>query len=599
MKSKPRINLKSCALLACTVPLQAQTTLNWTGGVNGGNTFLSTAGNWLENQSPSASTDLIIADRNGDTDAIPSLLFNGDYSIRSITADNNENRFSSSFGLRLVTSSASNSTLVRTISFEEAGIPIWKAANNATLRFQKNVFLDTSTYISLSGLNLDLNYSGFGIVDVDSTSTIRVVSGNVRGTGGLQKTGAGVLSIESAGTYTGGVRILGGVLSVNSPGGLGAAPAEFVANQVVIDGGTLVFDGATVASGTNRGFQIGQNNGTIQVLQTAVNILGAISGPGELTKSGGFILGLYGTNTHAGGTIVQQGRIRYNNSSSFGSGKISMSNGTGIYATAADINLANDIDLNGNVRFGDGTASTQLFSGNIDLTGQNRAIQVSSPTVWSGEISNGGLTVAGDSPALSLTLDGDNSYTGDTTVSSGTLVVNGILASVSTSIASGATLSGNGSLAGLTTVNGTLAPGESPGTMSFSSLTLGNDSTVSFEITGGSLFAGDSDLLQVESSLTIGSGVILDLIQLGNHTPGDKITLFSYSTLEGMLSGINQGETFIAGGGLWEIDYFDDTPGINGGDGSGFVTITAVPEPASALLGGLGILMLLTRRKVV
>jgi autotransporter-associated beta strand protein len=300
MKTK-QLALFTVTCLGVICPLQAQTTLNWTGGAEGDSGNLSLSSNWAENQPPSATTDLVIESRNGTGD-IPSIFFGGSYAVRSVSADNTEGRFNPTFGLRLVTSTSSSSTLTRTISFEEAGIPIWKATNNALLRFQQNVFLSSS-----STLNLDLNYSGFGIVDVDGTSTIRVVSGNIRGTGGLEKTGEGVLSIENAGTYTGGVRILEGVVSVTTPGGLGAAPDEFVADQVVIDGGTLRFDNLALSSSVNRGFQIGANDGTIEVLNSSAGILGVISGPGQLTKSGGFLLNLNAENTYSGGTVIAQG----------------------------------------------------------------------------------------------------------------------------------------------------------------------------------------------------------------------------------------------------------------------------------------------------
>lgn len=400
-----------------------------------------------------------------------------------------------------------------------------------------------------------------------------------------------------ANSFSGGLEILEGTVRVSSPGALGASPTSFVADRVLINGGTLVIDGATLSSSTNRGFRIGENNGTIQVLQTATNIFGAISGPGQLTKSGGFILGLYGANIHEGGTAVQQGRVRYNNASSFGTGKISMTSSTGIYATTSGIDIANDIDVNGNIRIGDGAATTQIFSGNLNLTEGTRSIQLSSSSSFSGVISNGGLILNADSQALTLTLEGDNTYTGATTVNAGTLVINGLQASTSTTIASGATLGGTGDLVGLTTVNGTLSPGESPGTLSLENLTMGDGSELLFELTGGSGSPSSSDLVAVEGSVLLGSGVTLDLVQLGTHTEGDKFTLFSYGSLTGTFSGIAQGEEFNAGGGWWTINYEDDSPGINGGNGSGYVTITAIPESSSALAGAIGLILLLRRRK--
>jgi autotransporter-associated beta strand protein len=586
MKPRPRHILTLSTLLLCPLPLQAQTTLNWTGGAEGTGNNLSTVSSWTPNQAPSATTDLVIATRNGDGE-IPTIVFGGSYSVRSIAADNLEGRFSSTFGLRLVSSTLSSSTIERTITFTEGGIPIWTAANNAILRFQQNSFLTSSSI-----LNLDLNYTGFGIVDVDSTSTIRVVSGNIRGTGGVQKTGAGVLSIENAGTYTGGVRILGGVLSVNSPGGLGAAPSVFVADQVVIDGGTLRFDNASLASSSSRGFQIGSNGGTIEVLTSSSSILGVMSGTGQLTKSGGFILGLNAANTYSGGTLIAQGRVTFNNGSSFGTGLITMDNGTGIYTTVSGTEISNDMLLKGGNRLGNTATTLQSYHGDIDLNGGTQEIRVSSQVTLGGSVSNGGLTLEIDSGAQ-LTLDGDNSYSGPTTVTAGVLVVNGSNASTSTTIESGATLRGSGSLDGLTTVAGTLSIGNSPGTMTFMDLSFTAGSNFTYEVVGGDT---EADLGLVSGMLDLG-GAILDLVQLGSHTIGDKFTLFGYNSLNGTFDGLGQGDGFSAGGGVWEIDYFDTSAGLNGGSGTNFVTITAIPEPKAALLGGLGLLALLRRRR--
>ena len=86
---------------------------------------------------------------------------------------------------------------------------------------------------------------------------------------------------------------------------------------------------------------------------------------------------------------------------------------------------------------------------------------------------------------------------------------------------------------------------------------------------------------------------------LGTFTEGDKFTLFAYDgALTGTFSGLADGATFTDEGGEWMIDYNDTAAGLNGGTGTSYVTITAVPEPGAALLGGLGLLALLRRRRV-
>jgi hypothetical protein len=132
--------------------------------------------------------------------------------------------------------------------------------------------------------------------------------------------------------------------------------------------------------------------------------------------------------------------------------------------------------------------------------------------------------------------------------------------------------------------------------VSFGSLTLGGSSTFTYELTGG---GNTADLANVAGTLDIVNGAVLNLIQLGTYTANDKFTLFAYQTgnLTGTFVGLDDGAEFTDAGGLWKINYFDGSPGLNGGTGTSFVTVIAIPEPSAALLGGLGALLLLRRRR--
>jgi autotransporter-associated beta strand protein len=221
-------------------------------------------------------------------------------------------------------------------------------------------------------------------------------------------------------------------------------------------------------------------------------------------------------------------------------------------------------------------------------------------------------------------LKGTNTYTGTTVISEGTLALAttgsiddtssislGTVGTLDVSAKSGSyavgTLLGSGDVTGDLTVSTQLAIGNSVGEINFSSdLTLGSSSTSIFEIDGGSNPGLNSaDLADVAGSLTIGSGAILDLFQLGTYTPGNKFTLFAY---EGGLTGsflttesatIADDTQFSDAGGLWLLNYNDDTPGTNGGVSAlgTYVTITAIPEPdVATLLGALALLCLIRRR---
>ena len=88
----------------------------------------------------------------------------------------------------------------------------------------------------------------------------------------------------------------------------------------------------------------------------------------------------------------------------------------------------------------------------------------------------------------------------------------------------------------------------------------------------------------------------------------DKITLISneYNGATEITGGFNDyadGGIYSFGSNQWLFDYNDIVTGNNFGtdaDAGGqnrFVTMTVVPEPSAALLGGLGALALLRRRR--
>jgi hypothetical protein len=158
---------------------------------------------------------------------------------------------------------------------------------------------------------------------------------------------------------------------------------------------------------------------------------------------------------------------------------------------------------------------------------------------------------------------------------------------------------------GALSVSTQLAIGNSAGTANFSGdLTLGAGSVYLYELTGGvAPDLGSGDLGNISGSLTIVPGAVLDLVALGTYTAGNKFTLFGYTgTLAGTFNdatntALADGDTFTDAGGVWMIDYNDLSSGANGGTGTSFITITAVPEPGTLALGSLAVLSILRRRR--
>ena len=209
-------------------------------------------------------------------------------------------------------------------------------------------------------------------------------------------------------------------------------------------------------------------------------------------------------------------------------------------------------------------------------------------------------------------LTGTNTYTGATAVNGGTLLINGSTSSTSlVTVDNTATLGGTGTIGGAVTVNngGTLASGASIESLATGALTLNASSTFAYELNKDAAATAAGDLTAVTGNLTfdLTNAAILTLTELGvgSWAGGEKLTLISYSgTWNGGL--FNYGgtladdSTFTFSGISWMFNYNDTTAGSNfAGDltGTTYVTMTAVPEPRAALLGGLGLLMLLRRRR--
>ena len=142
-----------------------------------------------------------------------------------------------------------------------------------------------------------------------------------------------------------------------------------------------------------------------------------------------------------------------------------------------------------------------------------------------------------------LTLTNANTYTGNTTVSNGTLALSGS-GSITTSpnlivvggatldvtavsggftLAANQTLKGNGTVTGPITINGTVSPGASIGTLTLiSNLVLNASSTNTFEVDGST---PTNDVIVLGDAVTYGG--VLNIVPTGTFTAGQTFTLFS------------------------------------------------------------------------
>ncbi len=255
---------------------------------------------------------------------------------------------------------------------------------------------DNAEFISsATTITLDDNWESGEAVDpkIDSNGYNIGIGANIGGSGGLTKTGAGTLTLSGANSYSGGTTVSGGLLSIGSDSNIGNGTNT-------LNGGGLLLAEATYS----KDWVLGTNGGTISN-GSAATMNGVLSGSGGLTKTGTGTLTLIKTNTYEGGTTVSAGTLQAG-----AEDIISTSSGLEVQSGAVfDLN-----NYNQTVKGLSGAGDVYLGTAVLTASGNNEN------TTFSGVISGfGSLTKVGDG---TLTLLGNNCYTGGTVINAGTMV---------------------------------------------------------------------------------------------------------------------------------------------------------------------------------
>ncbi len=393
---------------------------------------------------------------------------------------------------------------------------------------------------------------------------------------------------------------------------------------------TLILSGSTAGTGELAGAVV-NNSGTNTTSITK-------TGTGTWTLSGASTY--TGTTAVEGGTLIAGANAPSASNGAFGNASSEVSLGVaggnnnasiligGAFGVGRNIRLLTNNTTDAGTRIltlGGNTAHNSIFSGDVTLGTASQAGRGLTLTAASG----GQVTFSGviqdpatmDATAYTVTKAGSgtvvfsntNTYTGATSVTQGTLLVNGSTASTSAvSVSSGATLGGTGTVGGAVSIAGFLSPGASIETLGTGTLSFANSSTLVHELDSSVAASVGSDLLKVTGNLNlVGTvGLSLDDIALADvaFTVGDVFSLINYTGTwnNGLFTfGLNEladEEEFTFGLNTWRISYNDATGGLNytgeyAGGSDSFVNLTVVPESRAALLGGLGMLALLRRRR--
>ncbi len=208
-----------------------------------------------------------------------------------------------------------------------------------------------------------------------STATTLNVATTIGGAGTNQNnlaigaTGAGVVTVSGANTFTGGTFINGGTLAIASdaatgPAPLGPAPASPATNITISNGGTLRTTSPLTLS-TNRSLVLSSGEGTIDTQANNVAYAGSITGGGAFNKAGSGTLTYTGTATpgnlweDAGTLVVDTGGSI--NSAGFAS--ISRVNpGAGFTTATLTVQGTGNVTINGDYNVGDLTGTIGILN---------------------------------------------------------------------------------------------------------------------------------------------------------------------------------------------------------------------------------------------
>jgi autotransporter-associated beta strand protein len=366
----------------------------------------------------------------------------------------------------------------------------------------------------------------------------------------LIKDEAGTLILSAANTYTGSTRVDGGTLRIQG--------------TMRTTSGILVNSGAIMETAATNVFSLDHST--------------AVAASRVVTVDGGT------WNMVSGDSRI--GNVTLNNGATW----------TSNVNTDWGVLLANNSVGASTVSVGGTSASTMNGSGSIrlqgiqnfdvsDVTGSSATDLVVSMQLRANGNAGGAAGGINKLGAGTMDLQGTNDYAGTTTVTAGTLLVNGAITGTGAiNVLNTSTLGGNGEIAGAVSIASTafLAPGNSIGTdLGLASLDL--DGTL--EIEWDSTVSPEIDFFNVIGALALDAGSTVSFTNLGAGSltagPTNGFVFAQYGSLTGTFGNV----VGLPSG--FSIDY--NYGGLN--------QIAIIPEPSVSLLGALGALGLVLRRR--
>lgn len=355
-------------------------------------------------------------------------------------------------------------------------------------------------------------------------------------------------------------------------GDVSATGMQFVSSGYHLKGDTLTL---VASDGAAPIIRVG--DGTTAGASTVATIDNVIAGSDGLVKTDAGTLVLSGANTYTGGTWINGGTLVGTTNTAFGTGDITMAEGTTLGLAGNGMKVANRIVVAGDptIDVADGSDNTLTgaiidgtSAGDIVKTGNGTLRLTAANTYTGGTLVSAGTLIVGDGATggsivgnvkvgtdgtlafdrsddvtfagsisgagtvqklgtNTLTLTGDSSaFTGTTSVAGGVLNLAGSLGGA-LALSQGAVLTGTGSLGGVTVASDT-------------TVTPGGDNAIgTFNVNGNLAFAagsayvvntaadGSSDTVNVTGTATLGGAAVRSLQGTGTYKANTRYTILT------------------------------------------------------------------------
>ena len=401
-----------------------------------------------------------------------------------------------------------------------------------------------------------LNYGNAISDQISNSATVTLSSGSfasanrdetigtIAMSGGALSMTSGVLTLSSPAGFTGGtvsMTVAGGSIITAGQTTLGNATFSYSnasnASKGLILSSGLIVNANTTANFNNASTGVGRISleGSTQVFDVAasanMNIgwaLASTNSSGALTKNGTGTVTLSAANTYTGTTTVNAGTLSLGNVNALQT--TTLDTGTsGSQAVTFSVAGANTYNI-GAIQ-GDDTLD---FGNNTISVGANNAV-----TSFTGTLagSGGNLTKVGSG---ALTLSGNNSYTGSTTISAGTIRLGNAVSNNST--ISGDILINGGTLNYATAIHDQISNSATVTLSSGSFALAGRDETIGTIAMSGGALSMSSGILTLSSPAGFTGGTISmtaaggSIIATGQTTLGNAT--FSYSNASNASKGL-------------------------------------------------------------